>query len=462
MSSNASNPTVQPVATGGPDSRQQLAERFRSVRSFSTRIAEPLSPEDCAIQTMPDVSPTRWHLAHTTWFFETFLLAEQGNYQRFDDSFAYLFNSYYNSVGEQFPRDQRGQISRPGMNETLDYRNHIDQQVTKLLEEETLTPKQLLVLEVGLQHEQQHQELMLTDIKHVLFSNPLHPVYAGVQQPPSSQSAEESEANKSAAEWIGQSERLMQIGHGGDLFAYDNESPRHNALLHEHEICTRLVTNGQYLEFVESGGYQQPEHWLSLGWGVVREQQWQQPLYWFKRGKQWFEFTLAGLQPLDLTRPICHVSFFEADAFARWSGARLPTEFEWEYHASSRVEGVFADRLMASSQAIHPQAELVAQFSDPVPPKSHQTGSEESQGSSARGWLPLGNVWQWTSSPYIAYPGYRPPDGALGEYNGKFMCNQYVLRGGSCATSSTHIRKTYRNFFPPDARWQFSGFRLAK
>ena len=410
-----------------------LLERFTEVRRFSEDIAAPLSPEDSCIQSMPGVSPTRWHLAHTTWFFETFLLKPHGPYEVFDESFEYLFNSYYNTVGEQFPRHRRGLISRPGLQATLDYRNHVDQRVRELISQDELTKNERDILEIGLQHEQQHQELMLTDIKHVLFCNPLWPAY---QTTPSV--LDESKPHRLA--WQHCEQQVTSIGYEGRGFHFDNEGPKHEVLIQDHEIASRCVTNGEYLEFVEDGGYNTPTLWLSMGWGTVQSEHWCHPLYWRQENGQWFEFTLQGRRELDLNTPLSHISYFEADAFARWAGRRLPTEFEWEHQEAVSqydAEDNFADHLLNAKQ-LHPQAE-----------------------STAFGNL-LGNVWEWTASPYIAYPGYQALDGALGEYNGKFMCNQFVLRGGSVATSSTHIRATYRNFFPPEARWQFSGIRLAK
>ena len=405
---------------------------YQSVRERSIQITQPLSAEDCAVQSMPDVSPTRWHLAHTTWFFETFLLRDVSGYKTFDPNFEYLFNSYYNQVGEQFPRSRRGLITRPGLSETLQYREHVDLAMQELLAGDQLTNNQLHTLAIGLNHEQQHQELMLTDVKHVLSCNPTFPVYN--DHPFAS-------ASPQGLEWIEIGAGLYDIGHEGDDFAFDNELPSHQVFLHDCKVAGSLVTCGDYLQFMDEGGYQRPEFWLSLGWSKVQEEQWDSPLYWVRRDNKWFQFTLAGLVPVNPDWPVCHVSLFEADAFARWSGMRLPTEFEWEVARKQRradsntsSDDQFADHLLENDLAIHP------------------TQSSPSM---------LGGVWQWTSSSYAAYPGYRPPEGALGEYNGKFMCNQYVLRGGSVATDSNHIRTTYRNFFPANTRWQFSGIRLA-
>ncbi len=422
---------------GGQRIGEDVDARYQRVRRFSEAIAEPLSAEDCAMQTMSDVSPTRWHLAHTTWFFETFLLKQTAGYQAFDERFECLFNSYYNSVSRQFPRDRRGTLSRPSLAETLEYRRFVDDHVLRWLSSNAPNQQANSILELGLNHEQQHQELMLTDIKHVLFCNPLYPEYR--TWPSSWQS---SKAVPLA--WEPQTEGVMQVGHLGDGFGFDNEYPRHKTYLQSHSIATRCVTNADYLEFMQDGGYARSELWLSLGWSMLSDHHWQTPLYWVEQDREWFEFTLAGLRPIQLDAPVCHVSYFEADAFARWAGFRLPTEFEWETCAADKpITGVFADGLLGTGP-IHPCCESL---NSDAPREAHNM---------------FGNVWEWTSSPYAAYPGFQAANGALGEYNGKFMCNQFVLRGGSCATSSDHIRPTYRNFFPPEARWQFSGIRLAK
>ncbi|MBD3675922.1 MAG: ergothioneine biosynthesis protein EgtB [Planctomycetaceae bacterium] len=407
-------------------------KRYTRIRHFSEQLCDTLTPEDCCLQTMPDVSPLRWHLAHTTWFFETFLLKSIPDYHPVNTQYEYLFNSYYNSVGHQFPRPHRGTQSRPSFAEIMEYRRLIDERVLEALQSEKLNSKQQSVLELGLHHEQQHQELMLTDIKHVFASNPTLPVYRDDIWSSSSQ-----ELNLDR--WTTFPEGLVEIGHDGSDFAYDNESPRHRVFLEQFALRHSPITNGEYLQFIEAGGYRQPEHWLSLGWQTVQEEQWEAPLYWKHQESEWHEFTLGGLKPLDLNRPVTHVSYFEADAFCRWAGYRLPTEAEWEFATESipSMEGHFADTLIAKEIVLHPQAV--------------ETTEELSQ--------MFGNVWEWTASPYTAYPGYQPAAGALGEYNGKFMCNQYVLRGGSVATSADHIRSTYRNFFPPAARWQFMGFR---
>ncbi|REJ89660.1 MAG: ergothioneine biosynthesis protein EgtB [Planctomycetota bacterium] len=412
-----------------------LASRYDAVRRFSEDLARPLSAEDCNLQSMPDASPTKWHLAHTTWFFETFVLARCPGFRPFDESFAYLFNSYYNTIGAQFSRPRRGMISRPGLTEALEYRRVVDEQILDLLESESSEAARFAAtIEIGLHHEQQHQELILTDIKHALAQNPLQPVYRDGRFGDSPAADPDG--------WSLHDEGVYRIGYdAGDDFAFDNESPRHRVFLEEFEISNRLVTCGEYLHFMEDGGYERPELWLSLGWDAVRREGWTGPLYWSRTGNKWREFTLAGAQTIDLHRPVCHVSYFEADAFARWAGARLPTEAEWEVAAGDDLSGNFVGEYWEAGTAIHP-------------------GCRPALGAA----LPriYGDVWEWTASPYVAYPGYAPPAGALGEYNGKFMCNQFVLRGGSCATSSTHIRRTYRNFFPPESRWQFSGIRLCR
>jgi ergothioneine biosynthesis protein EgtB len=416
-----------------------LAARYAAVRRFSQALCATLEPEDCCIQSMPDVSPTRWHLAHTTWFFETFILASQPAYKPCQAEYGYLFNSYYNAIGEQFPRAHRGLLSRPTVAQVFEYRREIDEQMMRLLSNDGIDSCGPLSerIELGLHHEQQHQELMLTDIKHVLSCNPMFPTY---------RTGEFLSGQAPTQSWSEFKEGIYWIGHDGNDFAYDNEAPRHRVFLEAFHISNRLVTCGDYLEFINDAGYKRPELWLSQGWGQVQEQGWQAPLYWNKTDDQWREFTLAGQQPLDNQRPVCHLSYFEADAFARWAGARLPTEAEWEIASENTpIAGNWADTLLASGLAIHPSS-----HSPPMP-------ADNSQPSQM-----FGTVWQWTASPYVAYPGYRAAEGALGEYNGKFMCNQFVLRGGSCATPSNHIRRTYRNFFPPEARWQFSGLRLAK
>ncbi|TWU17899.1 ergothioneine biosynthesis protein EgtB [Allorhodopirellula heiligendammensis] len=410
-----------------------LSKQFESVRRFTDRITASLSPEDCMVQSMEDASPVRWHLAHGTWFFETFVLKQEADYTVFDKHFSYLFNSYYNAIGEQFPRPNRGTISRPGLDCIREYRRYVDRELLSRLQSPDFVARHAETITVGLNHEQQHQELILTDIKNALASNPMLPVYEDREFAPS---------NGTTDSWAEITDGKYDVGHDGDGFCFDNELPRHTVFLPAFRISLNLTTCGQFIEFINDEGYERPELWLSLGWNAVKERSWNAPLYWMRRDGRWMQFTLAGLTPVDPDWPICHVSYFEADAFARWAGKRLPTEFEWEVACRSLTEtraeantGQFADKLFAGGYAIHPTL-------------------------SSGGFF--GSVWQWTANSYQAYPGYRPPPGAIGEYNGKFMCNQYVLRGGSVATSQSHIRDTYRNFFPADARWQFSGFRLAE
>jgi ergothioneine biosynthesis protein EgtB len=414
---------------------QRLLARFRQVRDFTTHLCEELEPEDCVVQSMPDVSPTKWHLAHTTWFFETFVLKKwTPRYRPEVPQYAYLFNSYYNAAGNMHRRDLRGLISRPTVEETHRYRSSIDSYIVNLLSgaDEKLLAEIEPIITLGINHEQQHQELLLTDIKHVLAQNPLYPVFR--------ERKGDLETRKvSPQDFVEFEETTVQIGHDGNGFSYDNEGPRHPALVPHFSLASRVVTNGDYLEFMEAGGYTRPEFWLSLGWTTVNEQRWQAPLYWMKLDGAWWNFTLSGFRSVEESEPVTHVSYFEADAFANWSGARLPTEFEWEQAATDlSIEGNFVE-----SEQFHPQASSAS---------AHDRHLDQM----------FGDVWEWTRSGYAPYPGYRAAPGALGEYNGKFMCNQYVLRGGSCATSRTHIRQTYRNFFPPEKRWQFTGIRLAR
>jgi ergothioneine biosynthesis protein EgtB len=412
-----------------------LAARYREVRQASERLAAPLSAEDCQGQSMPCASPVKWHLAHTTWFFEEFVLDPfLPGFERWHDRGAYLFNSYYNHVGGRIARGERGLMTRPSLDEVRAFRAHVDACMERVLGDEALLRQAGDRIELGLQHEQQHQELILTDVKHLLAQNPLFPAYRSTD--------ESCEANADAAppmRWVSHAGGLVEIGHSGDGFAFDNESPKHLRYLEPFAAASRLVTCGEYLRFMEDGGYAQPALWLSDGWDAVQRCGWAAPEYWVQRDGQWLTFTLAGLRPVDPAEPVCHVSYFEADAFARWAGNRLLREEEWE-HASRRcgLAGNFVE-----AEHLHPR---------PAPLLG--TGDDAMQQM-------FGDVWEWTQSQYTAYPGYQPPDGALGEYNGKFMCNQFVLRGGSCATPRSHIRPTYRNFFPPEARWQFTGVRLA-
>jgi len=414
--------------------RDSLAERYRAVRAATERLAAPLSPEDCAAQSMPDASPVKWHLAHTTWFFETFVLAEaRPELPPFDPAYRVLFNSYYQAVGPQHPRPRRGLLTRPSLAEVRAYRAHVDRALLDWLAAGAPAPELAARVELGLHHEQQHQELILTDVKHLLAQNPLRPAYrADLRAPARSHGA-------APLVWHRFAGGVREIGAEGSGFRFDNEEPRHRQLVPAFELASRPVTNAEYAAFVDAGGYRRPEWWLSDGWTAVQEHGWQAPLYWEREGDGWSVFTLAGPRPLDHDAPVCHVSFYEADAYARWAGARLPTEAEWETAAAG----------------VPPRGHFAAgDWLGPAP-----LGRDEGREAPAR---LFGDVWEWTASPYVAYPGYRPAAGALGEYNGKFMCNQMVLRGGSCASPPGHLRASYRNFFPPAARWQWSGIRLAR
>jgi ergothioneine biosynthesis protein EgtB len=405
----------------------ELGERYRQVRRATEQLREPLSAEDCQVQSMDDASPVKWHLAHTSWFFETFVLEKVVGYRPFHPEFRVLFNSYYYTVGQQHPRPRRGLLSRPTLDEVLAYRAHVDARMLALLEKRDDVDTD--IVELGLQHEQQHQELILTDVKHMLSCNPLHPAYRDCPPAPPTRAA--------PLRWRQFAEGIHWIGHDGCGFCFDNEQPRHRAFVEAFELASRLVTNEEFLAFLDDGGYERPELWLSDGWNTVQARSWRAPLYWERRDAAWQVMTPAGLRRLRADEPVCHVSFYEADAFARWSGARLPREAEWEVAAAdATMDGNFVE-----SGWLHP-----------VPAPGGGSGLSQL----------FGDVWEWTQSAYSPYPGYQPPAGALGEYNGKFMCNQLVLRGGSCATPRDHVRATYRNFFPPDARWQFSGIRLAR
>jgi ergothioneine biosynthesis protein EgtB len=419
---------------------QRLRDRFHQIRNFTDALCAGLEPEDCVVQSMPDVSPTKWHLAHTTWFFETFILKKFfPGYRAEIPEYAYLFNSYYNAAGDMHRRDLRGLISRPTVSQAHRYRASVDSHIDDLLAnpDESLLDEMESILVLGFHHEQQHQELLITDIKHVFAQNPLYPVF---------RAAEERTATECRPyRFIDFEETVAAIGHDGDGFAYDNEGPRHRALVPAFSLATRPVTNGEFIAFIEANGYSRPEFWLSLGWMTVNEQRWNAPLYWTKRDGAWWNFTLSGLRPVDQSEPVTHISYFEADAYGNWAGARLPTEFEWERAAlSCPIEGNFVE-----TELFHPLATGSAVLAD-KPEKDQRLHQM------------FGDVWEWTRSAYSPYPGYRAAPGALGEYNGKFMCNQYVLRGGSCATSRIHIRRTYRNFFQPEKRWQFTGIRLAR
>jgi ergothioneine biosynthesis protein EgtB len=423
---------VASPGSASPRDATTLERRFAQVRAMTLDLAAPLSAEDAAIQSMPDASPAKWHIAHTTWFFETFILEARDPKRRpFDPAYRVLFNSYYQAVGARHPRPERGMLSRPALADVLRYRDAIDAELRELLSRGALGPEALALVELGLHHEQQHQELLLTDVKHLLSRNPLRPVYR--------KSWPLTRVHPNPAEWIGVEGGKREIGHGDDTFHFDNESPRHAVWLEDFQIASRPVTHGDYLRFVQDGGYRRPELWLSLGWDTVTQRGWQAPLYWEEIDGQWHTFTLHGMAPIEENTPVCHVSFFEADAYARWAGARLPTEAEWEVVAQdAAIEGNFLE-----SGALHPLA------------------AREPAERGVPAQL-FGDAWEWTRSDYAPYPGFRIAEGAVGEYNGKFMSNQYVLRGGSCVTPASHIRASYRNFFPAEARWQFSGVRLAR
>lgn len=388
-----------------------LASRFHAIRQHSLSLIDGLSSEDCQLQSIPEASPLKWHLAHTSWFFETFVLAKLPQSPApFNPAFVVLFNSYYVGIGDRHARPERGMLSRPSLDDVLAYRTHVDQHVHDALANDVCSPDLLTLVELGLHHEQQHQELMLTDLKHHFSRNPLAPAWReqGIDQPVST-------ANQEPVTAISFDPGLIEIGHQANSFCYDNELPRHKVWLAPYQLATRNVTNGDYLAFIRDGGYQRPDLWLSDGWDIASREQWTAPLYWEHDADGWQLFTLHGKQPLIREATLCHVSFYEADAYARWAGARLPTEAEWEYAVSS-------------------EPALAGAF---------------------------GEVWQWCNSAYLPYPGFTPAPGAVGEYNGKFMINQMVLRGSSLATPASHARASYRNFFPPQARWQFSGVRLA-
>ncbi len=412
--------------------REKLIEKFKNVRSFSEELTKPLKTEDFVVQSMPDVSPTKWHLGHVSWFFEAFVLDKAvKNYKSINTKYTYIFNSYYVLIGKRFVRANRGVLSRPTVEEVYEYRKFVNENLIEFLENcsDEIFEKYAPVVEIGLNHEQQHQELLLTDIKHVLSFNPLNPVYSSVDLP---------EGEFKTLTWNTFKGGVCQIGNSGKSFCYDNETPVHNEYIHPFKLGTRTVTNQEYIEFIESGAYKKQELWLSDGWAVIEKENWDAPLYWKKTDGKWRHFTLAGLKEVSPNEPVSHVSYYEAEAYSRWAGGRLPTEAEWEIAADElQINGNFVDN---------------GYF--------HPVSCENSNEKNLKQMY--GDVWEWTQSSYLPYHGYKPLPGALGEYNGKFMSGQMVLRGGSCATFSNHIRKTYRNFFPPHSRWQFMGLRLAK
>lgn len=418
-----------------------MKARYEGIRAFTEALCAPLEPEDYVVQSMPDASPAKWHLAHTTWFFETFVLAAaaQAGFAPFNPRYGFLFNSYYVSVGERHSRPRRGMLTRPTIGEVYRYRRHVDERMRALLEamEGGAHPELAFTVEVGLQHEQQHQELILTDLKHLLAQNPLRPTLLWSD----AQATQDAPAGApDELRFVPFDEGVRWIGHAGEGFAYDNEAPRHRVFLEAYAIADRQVTCGEYLAFMEDGGYRRQELWLSEGWDTAQREGWDAPMYWERREGGWQLFTLGGLRDVDPAEPVCHVSYFEADAYARWAGARLPTEAEWE----AAAEGLPVAGGFAESGRLHPA---------PAPAAGGAPATLRSM---------FGDVWEWTASSYLPYPGYRPWDGSLGEYNGKFMSGQMVLRGGSCFTPASHARASYRNFFPPAARWQMSGIRLSR
>jgi len=415
-----------------------LIEGYERVRQISLALAAPLSDEDCQVQSMPDASPTKWHLAHVTWFFETFILERfEPGFRAFEPMFRVLFNSYYQGVGERHPRAQRGLITSPTMAEVKRYRANVDERIAALLAARPDERGLVELVTLGLHHEQQHQELLLTDIKHVLSFNPMHPPYAK-RWPIGA-------VNPKPLRWHAYEGALFDIGHDATsdgCFCFDNETPRHKGYLTDFEVASRPVSNDEFLAFIDDGGYQRPELWLSMGWDWVQAGGRKAPLYWHCDQGRWLAHTLQGSVEIDPHTPACHLSFFEADAYARWAGARLPTEAEWEVAARKLGRPASKHDNFADRGAFHPLPSAVHDDDEPI--------------------QLFGDVWEWTQSNYSPYPGYRPLPGAVGEYNGKFMCNQFVLRGGSCATPTGHVRASYRNFFPPDAQWQFTGLRLAR
>jgi ergothioneine biosynthesis protein EgtB len=414
----------------------ELTLLYRDVRQFTAALAAPLSDADATVQSMPDASPAKWHLAHTSWFFETMVLkAHRPNYRAYDDSFNYLFNSYYETVGARQPRPRRGMLTRPSLEQIYAYRAHVDSAMERYLAASPPAAVAALI-ELGCHQEQQHQELLLTDVLHLFAQSPLHPAYKA----PSPLPVDSSE--RRACQFRSYEGGVFEIGHQGPGFAFDCEGPRHQALSEPYALADRLITNGEWIEFIEDGAYRSPLLWLSAGWAKVCEEGWNMPLYWENRDGEYWNMTLRGAQPVLLTEPVTHVSYFEADAFATWAKRRLPTETEWEHAANSLpVEGNFVE-------------------SGRLRPKPLSGAGTAGHAGSLRQMF--GDVWEWTRSAFLPYPRFRATEGAVGEYNGKFMSGQYVLRGGSCVTPGSHIRASYRNFFPPEARWQFTGVRLAE
>ena len=422
----------EPSASATTPDRGYFLDRYATVRQGTVSLADGLSDEDQVVQSMPDASPVKWHLGHTTWFFETFILADhQSGYAPFDPDFGFLFNSYYEAKGPRQPRPRRGMLTRPPLAAVIDFRRHTDDAMAALIahaDDRTWQDIAPLV-ELGLNHEEQHQELILTDLLHAFSCNPLKPAYRPYRSRPA--------ADTPALTWLSFDEGLYEVGHDGDGFAFDHEGPRHKVWLRPFRLASRLVTNADWQAFIDDGGYDRAEFWLSDGWALVQAEDWRAPIYWQRRDGEWWSMTLSGMQPLEPDAPVSQISYFEADAFAHWSGKRLPTEAEWEVAAQTvRVDGNLRGTGMLRPISADGPADRLLQM--------------------------YGDVWEWTQSAYTAYPGYRVPDGAVGEYNGKFMCGQFVLRGASCVTPDGHSRATYRNFFYPHQRWQFSGLRLAE
>jgi len=425
------------LATATSTKQLSLAKRFLAIRQQSMAICAPLQTEDYVVQPVGDVSPPKWHLGHTTWFFENFILIEQlADYQFFNKQLNYFFNSYYESQGARILRTNRGNMTRPSVAEVFAYRQHVDAAMEQLFsqfsEDAAIPPTLAHLLEVGLQHEQQHQELLITDIKYILGTNPLFPIYRQKE-------AVDVHKPTRPLNWLKVSEGVYQIGYEGKDFSWDNEGSVHKVYLHDFEIADRLVTNGEFLAFMQADGYQQHENWLSEGWEWAKQLAVKAPLYWYEKEGEWYQYTMRGLERIRLNEPVTHISYFEADAYAQWKGYRLPTEFEWEVACKSNHQTIPKDGNFLETQNFHPTATI---------------DKQDTQF--------LGSVWEWTGSAYLPYPNYPRFKGALGEYNGKFMVNQMVLRGGSCATPISHARMTYRNFFQTDKRWQFTGIRLAK
>lgn len=411
---------------------ETITTLYLQTRQQSLQLIEGLSEADCQLQSMPDASPAKWHLAHTTWFFETFILLKHTvPYRAFHPQYNVLFNSYYHAIGQQFTRSERGLLSRPSLNEIIEYRQHVDHHIELLLQQGQLSLPILQLIELGIQHEKQHQELLLTDIKHALFQNPLLPSF-------SSDAIELNAPHIDSVHplhWSAIEEGLYTLGNNGDAFCFDNEMPTHKHYCQGFQITNRLISNGEFQAFIDDGGYQNPLLWHSDGWSHLQSQQLESPLYWIYQGEQWLEFTLNGLKPLDKAQPVCHVNFYEAAAFALWCGKRLPTEFEWEIASSTDT---------SKAQFLNPQS---------LQPQQKSLTTLHSM---------MGTCWEWTNSAYLPYPGFKPFPGDAGEYNGKFMSGQFVLRGGSCFSPEHHIRTTYRNFFYPHQSWQMSGIRLAE